>query len=223
MSVVNIFLTAPDAESYEPFEHGGQSFRFNPITVEGPVKLIEGPTWYFIDWILDDISGLEMCRRLRADPRTSSAHITVILEVSDAEDQRRALQAGADDYALGPVDRNTILDRVLAQQLPQIQLEPDQKIECGSLLVDLPGIRARWNGIPLEISLNEFRLLRFFAENANVVLSRKQVIEGLGKVSHPIDERTVDVSVSRLRRALKKAGAPNILRTVRARGYVLDT
>ena len=90
------------------------------------------------------------------------------------------------------------------------------------MLIDLAALQAKWAGTPVKLRPNEFRLLRFFAENANRVLSRQELITGLGKQEPPIDERTVDVWIGRLRRALKHAGAGDPLRTVRSMGYVLD-
>lgn len=87
----------------------------------------------------------------------------------------------------------------------------------------MAALRAEWGGTPVALRPNEFRLLRFFAENADQVLSRAQLIEGLGKRDPAIDARTVDVWVGRLRRSLKAAGAGNPLRTIRSLGYVFDT
>ena len=221
MDVVNIFLTSELGESLEDFEHGGVLFAFGQIDASGPRRLIEGPIWAFVDWVMEDLSGLEMCRRLRADPRTGEAHVTVVLERDDIEDRRRALHAGADDYIVGPLDRTLVLDRVMALQAQQ-QRHAASRVVSGDLVIDMRALQARWSGVPVSLRPNEFRLLRFFAENPDRVLSRGELIEGLGKQEPPIDERTVDVWIGRLRRALKAAGAGNPLRTVRSRGYVFD-
>ena len=222
MDVVNIFLTDSTAERMDDFIHAGRRYTFAQIGANGPQRLVEGPVWAFVDWVLDDLAGLEMCRRLRADPRTSEAHITMVLEEDDPEDRRRALKAGADDYMLGPVDRTAVLDRVMAVGPAPQQRSVGQRFEVGSLAIDLAALQARWSGKPLVLPPNEFRLLLFFAENPNRVLTREQLIAGLGKQAPAIDARTVDVWIGRLRRALKNAGAGNPLRTVRSLGYVLD-
>lgn len=229
MGVINIFLTSELGDSFEDFAHDGLRFTFDRLGPEGPTRLIEGPVWVFVDWVMADISGLEMVRRLRSDPRTAEAHITMVLEADESEGRRRALRVGADDYVIGPLDRTMILDRVLAlrsQQLAGLDAAPQRtvkQIQAGDLVIDTLGHQARWAGEPIALSPNEFRLLRFFAEHPDRVLSRQELIEGLGKREPPIDERTVDVWVGRLRRGLKAAGAGNPLRTVRAMGYVLDT
>ena len=222
MDVINIFLTNELGETLEDFVHDQRRFVFDQLDANGPRRLVDGPMWAFVDWVMDDLAGLEMCRRLRADPRTSEAHVTMVLEEDDAEDRRRALRAGADDYVVGPLTRNAVLDRVLALQSRGSQSHATSRSELGPLLIDMAALQARWNGEPIVLRPNEFRLLRFFAENPNRVLSRQDLINGLGKREPPIDERTVDVWVGRLRRAIKAAGGGNPLRTVRSMGYVFD-
>lgn len=230
VGVINIFLTDELGETLDDFVHDELCFTFDRIGPEGPRRLIEGQVWAFIDWVTDDMAGLEMCRRLRADPRTAEAHITMVLEADDVEDRRRALRAGADDYMVGPLDRIGVLDRVLALQsqrlasaAPVTELRRLPTIEVGPLVIDTIAYQARWAGHPIELSPNEFRLLRFLAENPDRVMSRRDLIEGLGKREPEIDERTVDVWIGRLRRAIKAAGGGDPIRTVRALGYVFDS
>ena len=222
MDTTTIFITDSLVADIEPFEHGHTRFVFAAIGSDGPQRLAEGPIYVFIDWMLHDMAGLELCRRVRADGRMDGAHITMVLEEDDEEDRRRALKAGADDYLVGPLDRTTILDRVLALRSPVDQHFATRVIEVGRLRIDMGALQARWQDKPLALRPNEFRLLRFFAENPNRVLSRENLIAGLGKQDMPLDERTVDVWVGRLRRALKAAGATDTLRTVRSLGYVYD-
>ncbi|GGD51897.1 response regulator transcription factor [Croceicoccus pelagius] len=223
MDVVNIFLSDPIGEILEPFDHDGVRFTFDKLDCNGPRRLVDGQMWAFVDWVMDECSGLELCRRLRADPRTENSHITMVLEEDDAEDRRRALRAGADDYLVGPLDRTIVLDRVFALQDRGRPRHVTQQIRLGDLVIDLMALQARWKDKAIALRPNEFRLLRFFVENPDRVLTRLELIEGLGKLDPPIDERTVDVWIGRLRRALKNVGAGDILRTVRAMGYVLDS
>lgn len=222
MDVINIFLTSELGESLEDFVHDHRRFTFDRLGPEGPRRLVEGPMWAFVDWVLPDLAGLEMCRRLRADARTADAHVTMVLEADDADDRRRALRAGADDYVIGPLTRTAVLDRVLALQSRGAERHATQRFELGALTIDMAALQARWNETPIVLRPNEFRLLRFFAENPNRVLTREDLISGLGKREPAIDERTVDVWIGRLRRAIKAAGGGNPLRTVRSLGYVFD-
>jgi len=222
MDVVNIFLTGELGESLDDFVHDQRRFTFDKLGPEGPRRLVEGPMWAFVDWVMDELAGLEMCRRLRADPRTADAHVTMVLEADDPEDRRRALRAGADDYVIGPLTRTAVLDRVLALQSRGSERHATRLFELGALVIDMAALQARWAGEPIVLRPNEFRLLRFLAENPNRVLTREDLINGLGKREPPIDERTVDVWIGRLRRAIKSAGGGNPLRTVRSLGYVFD-
>lgn len=222
METVNIFLSDAAAADWPDFEHDGRRFVFAHLDGAGLRHLVDGAAWIFIDWVMPAMAGLEMCRRLRADPRTAAAHVTMVLETDDPEDRRRALRAGADDYAIGPLGRREVLDRVLAVDPRARRRFAPGRLELGALTIDLDALQARWNGEPIVLPPNEFRLLRLMAENADQVLTRQEMIEGLGKHGQPLDARTVDVWVGRLRRALKAAGAGNPLRTVRSIGYVFD-
>jgi two-component system phosphate regulon response regulator PhoB len=207
MRHVNIIVTSELAGGMAAFEHGDLLVSFHRWTKPSELPLLEGTIWAFADWVLPDISGLEICRQLRCAPLTAQAHITMVLEEDDFEARRRALRAGADDYMVGPVSRTTVLDRVLT---------------LGDLTIDLSAFQANWRGVPVVLMPNEFRLLRFFVEHPRRVFTRAQLIAALGKQDPPVDERTVDVWVGRLRRALRAAGAGAPLRTVRSLGYVLD-
>ncbi len=222
MDVVNIFLTSDLGASLEDFVHDHRRFTFDQLGPEGPRRLVEGPMWAFVDWVMPELAGLEMCRRLRADPRTAEAHVTMVLEADDPDDRRRALRAGADDYLVGPLTRTAVLDRVLALQSRGSEWQATRRVELGALAIDMAALQARWNDTPIALRPNEFRLLRFLAENPNRVLTREDLISGLGKREPPIDARTVDVWIGRLRRAIKAAGGGNPLRTVRSLGYVFD-
>ncbi|OCC22552.1 hypothetical protein MB02_16175 [Croceicoccus estronivorus] len=228
-----------------------------------------GRIWCFVDWLLPDCSGLEMCRRLRAVVPPSQGHITMVLEDDDRDARRRALRAGADDYLVGPLTPQALVARLQQYRGQSIVREGDngvvitdaasgkdsgsqigrsevidagdqrrffadyagiaasqehvrQVMAHGELTLDLAACQAYWRGMPIALRPNEFRLLAHFVENTGKVLSRTSLIARIGKEGAETDERTVDVWVGRLRRALKAHGVPDILRTVRSFGYVLD-
>jgi two-component system phosphate regulon response regulator PhoB len=222
MRHIDILLTSDLPGGREAFAHSDLRVVFHRWKSAAPLPLMEGRPWAFIDWVLDEMSGLELCRRLRcADSLGQDAHITMILEEDDAEAKRRALRAGADDYILAPIERSTVLDRVLSVQLPD-HVTPSRVLKLGELTLDLAALQARWRDKPLGLMPNELRLLRYLMEKPGHVFSRQQLITALGKHDQPIDERTVDAWVSRLRRSLRDVGAGSPLRTVRSLGYVLD-
>lgn len=222
MSLVNILLTHSEGSEFEPFVHGTTTFRFSKLNSQAPLQILDGAVWIFVDWVLDDMAGIELCRRLRAESATTTAHITMVLDDNDPTSRKRALDAGADDYIVGPIDRRSVLDRVLALN-PEINNQySTETVQIGPLTINVSAYRAYWHDIAIEVSPNEFRLLRFLADNANRTLSRAEIVSGLGKDEEEIDDRTVDVWVGRLRKAIKAAGGGNPLRTVRLIGYVFD-
>src|SRR5690606_37415286 len=134
----------------------------------------------------------------------------------------RALRAGADDYMLQPATRQAMLDRILAQNPEAGWRGTPEVVRAGKLQIMPAAERACWGDQLLVLSPNEFRLLRFIAENPDRTLSRKEPTSARGKTGDPDYLRTVDVWIKRLRSALRKAGAGQILRTVTNKGYVLD-
>lgn len=222
MQRVSIFTTDGSAARFEPFTHGEKIYGFHLLDPDGPRGLIDGPSWAFIDWVMESLSGLEMCRRLRADPRMADAHVTMVLERDDSEDRRRALKAGADDYAIGPLTRQAMLDRVLALDSGGRRPAACPLLELGELRINIASEQARWRDRPVQLRPNEFRVLRFMAENPNRVLTRQELVEALGKAGDPDYLRTVDVWIKRLRFGLREAGGSHVLRTVHGKGYVLD-
>ena len=222
MQRVSIVGTSQQVATFDRFHNGEMEFVFGLLTPAGPQRLVEGQVWAFVDWVMPDLSGLEMCRRLRADPRTAEAHVTMVLEEDDPDDRRRALKAGADDYAVGPLDRQAMLDRVLALCSAAARPLARQVVETGGLTINLAGEQARWQGKLIPLRPNEFRVLRFMAQNPNRILTRAELVEALGKAGDPDYLRTVDVWVKRLRTGLREAGAGKLLRTVHGKGYVLD-
>lgn len=184
-----------------------------------------GPVWCFVDWLLPDISGLEMCRLIRGNPALVHSHVTVVLDEDDSEMRRRALRAGADDYVLGPLTPDLLLSRLRQYRGASGGSNgmPAPRLVHGELTLDRRAHQLRWHGAVIPLRPNEFRLLAHFIEHPDQVFSRTSLIAVLGKDGTHIDERTVDVYVGRLRRALKAHGIPDPLRTVRSLGYVLDS
>lgn len=222
MQRVDILLTGELEGGTAPFVHGELEVLFHRWARPSELPLLEGTLWAFVDWVLPEISGLEICRRLRCDPLTAQAHITMMLEEDDQDARRRALRAGADDYMVGPATRTALLDRVLSARPHDHDGAPARNLALGELSIDLAAFQARWRGKAIPLMPNEFRLLRYLVEHPGRVFTRGQLIAALGKQDHPVDERTVDVWIGRLRRALRTAGAGDPLRTVRSLGYVLD-
>lgn len=222
METINILTTSRNLVDAAPFEHDERILRFGWLDANRPLHPIDGQCWAFIEWLLDDMSGLDLCQMLRADERWADTHISLILDEDDPDDRRRALRAGADGYISKPISREMLLDRVLSVASSRAPRLNKGTITVGDLMIDPAAMQARWKNQRIIMRPNEYRLLRFFAENPNRLHTRQDLIAGLGKNSEPLDERTVDVWVGRLRRHLRDVGANALLRTVRSRGYVFE-
>jgi two-component system, OmpR family, phosphate regulon response regulator PhoB len=222
MSVIHIFTTNPVGTTFEPFQHGNKAFTFDVMDESGPVGPCDAPIWAFLDWVMEDLSGLEMCRRLKADERTNNAHITMVLDRDNIDDRRRALEAGADDYILGPLDYHKVLERIQALFPERQRFRSSRIIDVGDFSVDLAAHLARYDGKPISVRPNQFSLLCYFLENPNQMFSREELVEALCRQGPSVNARTVDKWIARLRESLAAVGADHLLRTVHFKGYVLD-
>ena len=220
-SPTTILLTAPAADLMSEITRCHPAWRVIPLGEEPPSGQLEGKVWGFVDWLCPNLSGLELCRRLRESETTRGVHLTMVLEAADEDARRRALQAGADDYLVGPLNAVRLLSRV--DPFAHASAPPRQRLVHGAITLDLNAHQVRIDGAVVPLRPNEFRLLAHFLENPDQVFSRAALIDRLGKEARDIDERTVDVWIGRLRRTLIAKGAPDPLRTVRSLGYVLDS
>jgi two-component system phosphate regulon response regulator PhoB len=218
-----LLLTAPPKALLAELSRQRPDWHIITLGELAPSEPLAGPAWGFIDWLLPEISGLEICRRLRGSAATKTAHLTMVLDTTDRDARQRALAAGADDYLPGPLTADLLLERVEClsgnRPVPATRL----RLHHGDLSLDLAAHQARYGGTLMMLRPNEFRLLAHFLENPDQVFSRGALIDKLGKHALGIDERTVDVWIGRLRRSLRAQGAPDPLRTVRSLGYVLDS
>lgn len=222
MQTINILSTRQDLVGAAPYSDEERAIRFGLIDPRKLVRPVDGSCWIFIDWVLPEYSGIEFCQVLRADARWADSHISLILEDDAEEDRKRAMRAGADGYLTGPVTRQSLLDRVLSvSSIGAVQSQPGTVV-AGPLSIDPGAMQARWKKRLIRLSPGEFRLLHFLARNPNRLHSRQDLIAGLGRSDEPIDDRTVDAWISRLRRALRTVGASGMLRTIRSRGYMLE-
>jgi two-component system, OmpR family, phosphate regulon response regulator PhoB len=184
-----------------------------------PTRPLNQPIRCYVDWLLPDISGLEMCRRLRETEATAQSHITIVLDEDDAEARRRAIRAGADDYLLGPLTGEILASRLCQKSKPRIKDNAPDRLSHGEMRFDLAAHQLRYGRKLILLRPSEFSLLVHFVQNPDRLFNRHQLIDVLGKDS---EERTVDVWIGRLRRSLKAQGAPDPIRTVRSFGYVMD-
>lgn len=177
------------------------------------------PDLVILDWMIEGISGIEVCRRLRRRPATANLPIIMLTARGEENDRVRGLETGADDYLTKPFSPKELVARagaVLRRVRPALAAET---LDYGGIEMDLAAHRVRRDGKAVQLGPTEYRLLRHFLENAGRVFSRQQLLETVWPHSEDIELRTVDVHIRRLRLAL---GDPDIIRTVRSAGYALD-
>jgi len=176
--------------------------------------------WLFVDWILPTISGVEVCRRVKLAPESAHCYVTMVLDRIDADAARRSLQAGADDYMVGPLNHSRLLDRILVGD--RSSYVEKYCFDAGELTIDPATHEARWDGRSLRLTSHELQVLHLLAHNPGRVFSRGDLVRELGKDPRHIDGRTVDVWITRVRKALRDAEASDLVRTVRQIGYALS-
>jgi two-component system phosphate regulon response regulator PhoB len=178
------------------------------------------PDLLVLDWMLPALSGLELCRRLRAGRRTRALPIIMVTARGEEADRVRGLGLGADDYVIKPFSPAELIARIKALLR---RANPDRladRIAMGDIELDREAHRVTRNGRLLRLSPTEFRLLEFFMTSPGRVLSRSQLLDGVWGRDVYVDERTVDVHVGRLRKSLVRSREKDPVRTVRGAGYV---
>ena len=190
---------------------------------EADLKLKENtPDLAVIDWMLPGLSGIELIRRLRARPETQQLPIIMLTARGEETERVRGLATGADDYIVKPFSVPELLARIRALLR---RTKPEQiavVLSAGDIELDREKKRVVRAGRDVPLGPTEFRLLEFLMENPGRVFSREQLLDRVWGRDIPIDERTVDVHVGRLRKALNRGRATNPIRTVRGAGYALD-
>ena len=205
------------------FDRGGFEVR---RTGDGEEALLlaeeEQPDIVILDWMIEGISGLEVCRRLRRKERTGNVPIIMLTARGEESDRIRGLDTGADDYVTKPFSPRELMSRVsavLRRVRPALAAE---LLSYADIEMDLTAHKVRRGGSPVQLGPTEFRLLRHLLEQPGRVFSRERLLDAVWQHDPDIDARTVDVHVRRLRKALNEGGRPDLIRTVRSAGYSLD-
>ena len=181
------------------------------------------PDLVILDWMIEGVTGIEVCRRLRR--RASTAHVPIIMLTARGEesDRIRGLETGADDYVTKPFSPRELIARVGAVLRRVRPALAGEQLAYADIEMDVDAHRIRRGGKPVQLGPTEFRLLRHFLENPGRVFSRERLLDSVWSHDPDIDARTVDVHVRRLRKALNDPGLPDVIRTVRSAGYSLDS
>jgi len=191
---------------------------------EEAVTLIEErlPDILILDWMLPQLSGIELCRRLRRRPETARLPIIMLTARGEEHDRLRGLETGADDFVTKPFSPAELIARVRAVLRRVRPAFAEQVLTFHDLRMDLTAHRVFRSEREIHLSPTEFRLLRHFLEHPGRVFTRVQLLDRVWGSDLDIERRTVDATIRRLRRALNAGGDADLLRTVRAEGYALD-
>ncbi|KXX64806.1 phosphate regulon transcriptional regulator PhoB [Marichromatium gracile] len=177
------------------------------------------PDLILLDWMLPGRSGLELAQQLKQNPKTRGLPIIMISARGEEEDRVKGLDTGADDYIAKPFSPREMIARTKAVLRRAKPSEPADEIEIGGLRIDNISHRVSANGRPVEVAPTEYRLLHFFMTHADRAFSRSQLLDQVWGDQVYVEERTVDVHVRRLRKALEPTRHDGLLQTVRGVGY----
>jgi two-component system, OmpR family, phosphate regulon response regulator PhoB len=190
---------------------------------EAEVKLKEAaPDLVVLDWMLPGMSGIELCRRLRARSETERLPIIMLTARGEESERIRGLATGADDYIVKPFSVPELLARIRALLRRARPERVAARLAAGDLELDRDTRRVSRASREVHLGPTEFRLLEFLMQSPGRVFSREQLLDGVWGRDVYIDERTVDVHVGRLRRALNRGRVSDPIRTVRGTGYSFD-
>ena len=183
------------------------------------------PDLALLDWQLPDMDGIKLLRYWRADDVTSKMGVTMLSGKANMDDRIAGLAAGADDYITKPFKKEELIARVqavLRRAEKSVARESASGIkQIGGLEIDVRSLRVMANEEPIHLGPIEFKLLNLFMSQPNRALTRSQIVEKVWRMNTYVDERTVDVHIRRLRRALQPTGHDRLIQTVRGIGYRL--
>lgn len=180
------------------------------------------PDIVILDWMIEGISGIEVCRRLRRRPQSANLPIVMLTARGEEEDRIRGLETGADDYVTKPFSPKELVARVGAVMRRIRPALAGEHLAYADVEMDVGRHRVKRSGSHVPLGPTEFRLLKHFLEYPGRVFSRERLLDSVWSHDPDIDARTVDVHIRRLRQALNGDDRPDIIRTVRAAGYSLD-
>ena len=183
----------------------------------------ELPDMVLLDWMLPDRPGIELLRDLRAHDRTKVVPVIMLTAKGNEADKVVGLDSGADDYVVKPFSPRELISRIRAVFRRRAPQHSSQALEYGPLVVDPSRHEVLVDGKPVKMGLSEFKLLKFLIGHPDRVYSRTQLLDGVWGDHVFIEERTVDVHMLRLRKALAPVNAQNLVQTVRGLGYRLST
>ena len=181
------------------------------------------PDVILLDWMIEGISGIEVCRRLRRRPSSANVPIIMLTARGEEGDRIRGYETGADDYVTKPFSPRELVARVGAVLRRVRPALASEQLAYADIEMDVAAHRVRRDGQQVALGPTEFRLLRHFLEHPGRVFSRERLLDVVWAHNADVGLRTVDVHVRRLRQAFNAGGGEDLFRTVRGSGYALDS
>lgn len=179
----------------------------------------ERPDLVLMDWMMPGVSGVELTRELKSQPMTRDIPVIMVTARVEEEDKIRGLNMGCDDYVSKPFSHPELIARIQAVLRRAMPGGEDEKLAVNGLEVDAASQRVTAQGQPVHLGPTEYRLLHFFISHPERVYSREQVLDRVWGQNVYVEERTVDVHIRRLRKALEPHGFDEMIQTVRGSGY----
>lgn len=181
------------------------------------------PDLVLLDWMLPVMSGLEVCRQIRRRPATRDVPVIMLTARTEDADMVRGLDVGADDYVTKPFGVEALLARVRALLRRSGAMVEPGELRFHDLTLDRAEYRVQRNGRALHLGPTEYRMLEFLMRHPRRVFTREEMLNAVWGQDIHVEPRTVDVHIRRLRKAINGPGEIDLVRTVRAAGYALDT
>jgi two-component system phosphate regulon response regulator PhoB len=181
------------------------------------------PDMVLLDWMLPHLSGIEVCRQIRRRPATRELPVIMITARSEDQDAVRGLNTGADDYVTKPFSTEALVARMRALMRRSNTVPAKGELRFHDIVLDLSAHRISRNGRQLHLGPTEYRLMEYLMQRPRRVFSREDLLDAIWGPSIHVEPRTVDVHIRRLRKAINGEGELDVVRTVRAAGYALDT
>lgn len=224
----NILIVEDDPALVELLQYNLTGEGFNTaVALDGDSAVMaveeQSPDLVILDWMLPNLSGIEVCRQLRRRPDSRSLPIIMLTARGEEADRIRGLDSGADDYVVKPFSPNELIARVRAVLRRTNPEKTEATLTYADVTMDLEEHRVTRDSTPIRLGPTEFRLLRVFMEKPSRVFSREQLLDKVWGREIYVEPRTVDVHIRRLRKALNIEGASDLIRTVRSAGYALDS
>ncbi|MBL4874193.1 MAG: phosphate regulon transcriptional regulator PhoB [Rhodobacteraceae bacterium] len=180
------------------------------------------PDIILLDWMLPNVSGIEICRQLRARSETRDIPVIMLTARAEEEDRLRGFDKGADDYVTKPFSMKELVARIHAVLRRTNPAATGNVVTFGDIVLDRETMRVTRGSVTVTLGPTEFRLLETLIKRPGRVYSREQLLDRVWGQDIYVESRTVDVHIGRLRKALNKGGLVDPIRTVRASGYALD-